>query len=179
MRKTRWSIFTLFCFFISFAVHADQIEDNGTKLQIIIPAAALLSTVVYEKNNNYEGSKQFAKSLTTTLLATGALKVITHKKRPNGANYNSFPSGHTSAAFMGAGFIHKRYGLKAAILPYVGASYVGYSRVYAKKHDTVDVLAGAALGIFTSRYFTSPYDKFSVTPVVTGDSVRVELSKKW
>ena len=59
-----------------------------------------------------------------------SLKRITNKERPNGGDY-SFPSGHTSAAFTGAGFIEKRYGLKVGIPAYILASYVGWSRVYS------------------------------------------------
>jgi len=68
------------------------------------------------------------------------------KKRPTGSN-QSFPSGHTSAVFQGAAFIHKRYGLKQAAAAYIGATFVGYSRVESDKHFTEDVIAGAALGI--------------------------------
>ena len=158
---------------------ADKIENTGTALQIIIPAVALGSTLTYEKNTGHDGTRQFAKSLATTLITTAALKEITHKKRPNGSNYKSFPSGHTSAAFMGAAFIHKRYGFKKAILPYIGATYVAYSRVHAKKHDTIDVIAGAAVGILSSRYFTTPYKKLSVSPVVENGGLGVQLTKRW
>ena len=180
--KNKPTVYTLciFFFFFNYSIaYADKTEDNGTILQVAIPAAALFSTMVYEKGDHHEGTKQFAKALATTLVTTGALKAITHKKRPDNSSYDSFPSGHTSAAFMGASFIHKRYGLKAAIIPYIGATYVGYSRVHAKRHDTVDVVAGAALGIFSSRYFTSSYNKLNVAPVITDDSVSIELSKQW
>ena len=52
----------------------------------------------------------------------------------------------------------KRYGLKKSIIPYIGASFVGYSRVYAKRHYIEDVFAGAILGILNSFYFTDAYN---------------------
>ncbi len=56
---------------------------------------------------------------------------ITHKERPNGACCESFPSGHTSTAFMGMAFIHERYAWKYAVHAYISTAYVGHTRVHA------------------------------------------------
>ena len=96
------------------------------------------------------------------------LKHTVRRERPDGSDTNSFPSGHTSASFQGASFIHFRYGLKYAIIPYLGAAFVGYSRVQADKHYVSDVLAGAAIGAGFAWFFTKPY-KFNdllIKPVV-------------
>ena len=85
------------------------------------------------------------------------LKFTINKERPNGEGDDSFPSMHTSAAFQGATFIHKRYGLKYSIPAYVGAGFVAYSRIESDQHDATDVLAGAALGIASSLYLTKSY----------------------
>ncbi len=77
-----------------------------------------------------------------------SLKYITQRKRPNyrfGDKKDSFPSGHTAASFSAASFIHFRYSFKEAIVPYMLAGFVGYSRVKAKKHHVSDVVAGAIL----------------------------------
>lgn len=92
---------------------------------------------------------------------THGLKRTIDKERPNGGRH-SFPSGHTSAAFQGASFIHKRYGAKYAIPAYVGATFVGYSRIQADKHDMTDVLAGAAIGTLSSWYFTKEYGNATI-----------------
>ncbi len=179
MSKLLANLLFILSFTVSVTAFADKVEMTGDTLQILIPTVALSSTLVYEKKSGHNGTQQFVKSLATTLATTAALKEITHKKRPDGNNYKSFPSGHTSATFMGAAFIHKRYGIKNAILPYVGATYVAYSRIHAKKHDTIDVIAGAAVGILSSRYFTTPYKKLSVNPIVESGGLRVQLSKRW
>ncbi len=62
---------------------------------------------------------------------------------------------HTASAFSGAAFIHKRYGIKRAILPYLAAGFTGFSRVQAKKHHIHDVIAGAAIGEITGYFLTS------------------------
>lgn len=80
---------------------------------------------------------------------------------------------------MGASFIHERYGLEYAIPAYVAATFVGYSRVQAKKHYIHDVLAGAALGSATSFYFTKPYKGATVTPVADSGFYGVVVSSDW
>lgn len=147
------------------AIAADyaKTEKAGDILQVMIPAVAYASTFYVDDK---EGRKQFYKSFVANEVVTYSLKYAINKQRPNGGDH-SFPSGHTSAAFQGAGFIHERYGLKYAIPAYIGASYVGYSRVAANKHDVQDVLAGAALGVLSSRYFTTEYKNVTVVPQIS------------
>ncbi len=159
-------------------VNADEntTERAGDIMQILIPATAFASTLVL---HDKEGMLQFAKSFIVNQVVTQGLKYTINKQRPEDGNNDSFPSGHTSAAFQGATFIHKRYGVKYGIPAYIGASFVGWSRVDAKKHYTVDVLAGAAIGILSSCYFTTPYKDISVTPVADNGFYGLHLSKKW
>ena len=154
-----------------------EIEDAGDVLQILIPAIGLGSTIFYE--DNQEGTGQFFKSLLTTQLITGSLKILSHKKRPNGDCCTSFPSGHTSAAFMGAGFIHKRFGWKYSIPAYIGATFVGYSRVQADKHFIEDVVAGAAVGILSSFHFTHPYTAFELSLIENDGIYGINLTRNF
>ena len=144
-----------------------EIERAGDILMISIPIIAFSNTYFIEKNK--ESSKQFIKALISTGIITEVLKITTHKRRPNGSDYKSFPSGHTSAEFMGAGFIHKKYGLKKSIIPYVGASFVAYSRVYANRHYVEDVFAGAILVVLNSFYFTNK-NNYSISLFPQGKS---------
>jgi hypothetical protein len=101
-----------------------------------------------------------------TELATYSLKYSIDEQRPNGGG-QSFPSGHTSISFAGAEFIRKQYGWGWGIPSYAAASYVGWSRVETHNHWTLDVLAGAAIGIFSNHDaldFTLPWGQLSINP---------------
>jgi len=151
-------------------------EKYGDILQILIPLTGYGATFYM---NDTQGRNQFYKSFLTTVAITQGLKLTVHKQRPNGSGSDSFPSGHTSAAFQGAAFIEQRYGWKYGLPAYVAATYVGYSRVKAKQHYSVDVLAGAAIGTLSSYYFTTTYKSITVTPYVENKAAGVNLSTLW
>lgn len=131
-----------------------------------------------EKDN--EGTIQLFISAIGAQIASETLKKITKEKRPDytdGAPRNSFPSGHAVGAFSGAMFIHKRYGLQYAVVPYLFAAYTGFERVDSKRHHLHDVLAGAAVSALFTWGFVSKYnDKF--TFAVDEDSVRLQYKTK-
>ena len=155
---------------------SDQVEEAGDILRWVIPAAAYGSTFYLHDS---EGRTQFHKSFLTNLGATYGLKAAISKTRPNGVDDDSFPSGHTSMAFQGAAFIHKRYGWKYAIPAYLGSAFVGWSRVESDNHYTIDVVAAAAIGIASSWIFTRPYKGYAVTPLVYGGYYGVSFSRRW
>ena len=155
---------------------AASAADDGSFLRTLIPAVAYGTTFYM---HDKDGRNQFYKSFFTNLGATYALKAMISKERPNGQDDDSFPSGHTSVAFQGAAFIHKRYGFKYAAAAYAGAAYVGWRRVETDNHYTVDVVAGAAIGIASSFIFTRPYKGFEVTPLAVDGAYGLALSKRW
>ena len=141
---------------VTLPAHADSSTTSkvGDVLSFAIPAAAYGSTYYMDDK---EGRQQFYYSFATNVATTYALKTVIDKERPDGSDDDSFPSGHTSRAFQGASFIHKRYGLEYSIPAYIGAGFVAYSRVEADEHDVADVVAGAALGVASSMYLTKSY----------------------
>lgn len=164
-------IFLSFSPLKSHADHTKDIEKAGDIIQVAIPAIAYGSTFYMDDK---EGRNQFYKGFATNFVVTHGLKHAIDKERPNGGKH-SFPSGHTSASFQGASFIHKRYGAKYAIPAYIGASFVGYSRIKANKHDSTDVLAGAVIGTMSSWYFTKEYDNATIALNASTDYYGVTL----
>jgi membrane-associated phospholipid phosphatase len=67
-------------------------------------------------------------------------------------HWGSFPSGHTTTAFMLASFFYLVLPKKIKIHSLVmGIAFlVGFSRVYLMQHFLMDVWVGALLGIFSS-----------------------------
>lgn len=49
-------------------------------------------------------------SATLLAAAVNGIKYTAKVPRPDGSSRNSFPSGHTAVAFMGATILHKEYG---------------------------------------------------------------------
>ena len=151
-------------------------ESIGDILAIAVPTVAYGTSLYLD--DKY-GQMQFFKSYGVTMGATYFLKYTVREKRPDSNNKDSFPSGHTSSAFAGASFIHKRYGLKYAVLPYIAAIYTGYSRVHSNRHYTRDVVAGATIGILSSWYFVTPYKNLQVIPIINNNIVGFNIKYKW
>lgn len=151
------------------------VETSGDISQLIIPLSVYASTFIFDDD---EGKTEFYESFFLNLGVTYGLKLSVDKTRPDGGS-QSFPSGHTSVSFQGATFMYLRYGWKPAIPFYLGAAYVGWSRVDSKRHDTTDVLAGAAIGIASSYLFTKPFKGVTVTPLIKDDAIGLNFSVKW
>jgi membrane-associated phospholipid phosphatase len=162
----------------TYAEDCSGFELTGDILQVLIPATAYASTFYM---NDSEGRMQFYKSFFTNLGITYTLKYTIDKQRPENHGYHSFPSGHTSAAFQGASFIQKRYGWKYGLPAYLAATYVGWSRMEGEsdKHDAIDVIAGAGIGIASSFFFTEPYKGVQIKPIASKNFWGLSFSKKW
>lgn len=90
------------------------------------------------------------------------LKSVSNVERPDGSSNNSFPSGHTATAFMGAEFLYQEYKDKSiwyGIAGYAVATGTGLFRIYNNRHWLTDVAAGAGIGILSTKiaYWINPY----------------------
>ena len=93
------------------------------------------------------------------------MKYTTRVERPYEGVFNSFPSGHTTTAFMGAEMLRREYGEDypgIAIAGYTVATGVGLLRIYNNRHWVSDVVAGAGIGILSASimYWLAPYLRF-------------------
>jgi membrane-associated phospholipid phosphatase len=87
-------------------------------------------------------------------VSTFTVKYLTHRQRPNGADYLSFPSSHTGFAFMAAEFMAQEYDAKSpwyGVAAYAIATTTGVFRIYNNDHWFSDVVAGAGFGILSTK----------------------------
>ena len=91
--------------------------------------------------------------LTTVVCASK----LVHQERPD-ICLQPF-QGHTAAAFAGAELLNQEYGYRSVwygVAGYTCAAAAGYFRVYNNRHSLADVMAGAGVGIISTKlaYFT-------------------------
>ncbi len=118
------------------------------RLQDMGLSVASACYAVWQKD--WQGLKELFTTQVSVALITVFLKNMVGRLRPNGADNHSFPSGHSSAAFTAASYVHQRYGLDKALIPYMCASVIGCVRVYKQAHFPSDVFVGAGIGILTA-----------------------------
>ena len=151
----------------------DTTQRVGDFFAILLPAVAYSSTFYLDDK---DGRYQFYKSYSTTLISTYMLKYTVKEKRPDSDNKDSFPSAHSASAFSSASFIHKRYTLKYALLPYLTAVFTAYSRVEADRHYNHDVIVGGVIGVLSSYYFATRYKNIELKPIVSKDYKGLQLN---
>lgn len=78
-------------------------------------------------------------------------KVSFRERRPDSNARNSFPSGHTATAFMGAELVRQEYGGAYGWGAYTLATGIAALRLYNERHWLNDVIAGAGIGILSAR----------------------------
>lgn len=95
--------------------------------------------------------------------------------RPDCSRRNSFPSGHTATAFLGAELVRMEYGGWWGAAAYTVAAATGALRMYNERHWSNDVLAGAGVGILSAKlaWWLLPWERrqlgrFIVLPTQSG-----------
>ena len=111
--------------------------------------AALLGT------GELAGSRQLADTGAVTLeaiavsgLFSESIKFAAQRKRPDGSNDMSFPSGHTTVTATMAASLSEMSGWdpRVSVPLYLLTAFVGASRIECNRHYASDVVAGAMLG---------------------------------
>jgi membrane-associated phospholipid phosphatase len=109
-----------------------------------------------------EGRSDWGRFLATTAMSYGimagfvnGIKYTAKEMRPDGSTANSWPSGHTATAFVGATILHKEYGLTRSpwysVAGYTVATATGIMRVLNNRHWVSDVFSGAGIGIMSTE----------------------------
>jgi membrane-associated phospholipid phosphatase len=122
-----------------------------------VPAASVYALGAFGikgKNNIKDKSIILATSFLLMTATVTGLKSIAKVERPDGTSNNSFPSGHTATAFMGAEFLYQEYkdvSIWYGVSGYAVATFTGAFRMYNNRHWLTDVVAGAGIGILSAK----------------------------
>ena len=114
------------------------------------------------KLGGYEGRSDWPRLLASAGLSyaimagfVNGIKYTAKEMRPDGSTANSWPSGHTATAFVGASLLHKEYGLTRSpwfsVAGYGMATATGVMRVLNNRHWISDVMSGAGIGILSTE----------------------------
>lgn len=145
------------------------VKTSTDVILVAMPVATLAGVLIEQ---DWQGLKQGALTAATSLGVTYILKYTVKEDRPDHSNHHSFPSGHASTTFATATFLQRRYGWKVGVPAYALATYVGWGRVFSKKHHWWDVVAGAAIGAGSALIYTRPFAKkheIEISGCHTGD----------
>ena len=149
-----------------FAAHVDNYS------QFAPAAAVFLLNFSGIKGKNTLKDASFIYAISTAVMGgtISTVKASVHRLRPDGSAFNSFPSGHTATAFAAAEFLKQEY---KDLSPWYG--YAGYTvaiatgtlRMYNNKHWFSDVVAGAGIGILSTKlsYLVYPHLKKLFKPI--------------
>ncbi len=132
-------------------------------LQLVPMAGMYVADIagVKSKNSAWDQTKYLAMSQLLCGVVVQTLKYTVGEQRPNNGAHNSFPSGHTSVAFVGATALYHEFKESNRWIAYSGfavAATVGVLRMTNERHWLSDVLAGAGIGILTTNlvYYFEP-----------------------
>lgn len=181
-------------------------EMGGSQVHVGLAATYLVGTILKNKKLKKASVLAFSSLLISGVLVQG-LKQVFGRVRPykaqdqwefhgpgiRSSTYNSFPSGHTTAAFAVAASISTVYDSPLVkILAYSAATLTGLSRIHDNKHWMSDVFMGAILGTVTGMFVTKRHmhssnnSRFKLNPTILnvnnqsayGLSLTIDISSK-
>jgi membrane-associated phospholipid phosphatase len=161
------------------AAKTSKIESAGTYVAIALPVVA--GGIAVWKDD-WTGVKQLAAVSILTVGTAYALKHFVREQRPDHSDFQSFPSDTSALASAPAAFLWQRYGWEYGLPAFAASTFVGYSRVHAKKHHFWDVLASTAISIGYNELITTrfhPRNTFYSSLDAGPDGVYASLHYTW
>ncbi len=153
-----------------------DIETLGSGVAIALPLVA--GGISYFKHDTM-GLAQLTVETVFTVGTAYALKNIVRERRPDGSDYQSFPSDTTALAASGSSYLWGRYGWQYGLPAFLATQFVSYSRIQAKKHHWYDTLASSAIAAGYGYALTTPFKrKYNIDTSLqaTPDGAAISLS---
>ena len=131
---------------------ADLAQNVSDSVGFVIAAYTL--NALQGDREDREEAEQITDALFVTGAVTQGLKKLVTARRPDGSDYDSFPSMHSSlaAAWATVASVHHPK-QKLYFAAYVSA--VGWSRVDLDRHKRRDCIAGALLGAAIGKHYST------------------------
>lgn len=147
--------------------------DNHTRYVPIVEIVVADALGVRSKNHWFDQAKNWTISWFLTDQITFKLKKWIRKSRPDDFDRFSFPSGHTSFAFMNAEVLYNEFKDSSPFLAYSGyvfASTTGGLRIMNNAHFLSDVLVASGIGILVTKivYWLDPIIKWNPFKKIEG-----------
>ena len=129
-----------------------------------LPLAASVGLGLVGVKAKHPFRERIAATATATLAMvalTNGMKHTIREKRPDSDARNSFPSGHTATAFLGAELVRIEYGNGWGAGAYAVATGIAFLRLYNDRHWLNDIIGGAGVGILSAKigYWLLPLEK--------------------
>ena len=120
-----------------------------------VPMAGAVALDLYRwgRTREYQPLVESASSIALMLIVVHSVKFMHFELRPDNSTWNSFPSGHTAAAFVGAELLRQKLPSEywyLGVVGYAAAATTAYLRIYHNRHWLGDTLAGAGIGILSA-----------------------------
>lgn len=134
--------------------HKTKSIDNYVQYTPIIALYGLDICGVKAKHSIVDRTGVLAIAALFEAVMVNSIKYTVKEPRPDGSSHNSFPSGHTATAFMGAEILFQEY---RDISPWIGysgylmAAATGALRIYNNRHWMNDIVAGACVGVISTK----------------------------
>ncbi|MCB1110340.1 MAG: hypothetical protein KDK64_05115 [Chlamydiia bacterium] len=129
-------------------------QTSGDLLQFVLPTVVGVQDVAPDvQQGKYDKAGEKALKILVLIgvqrYSCKLIKKLAKKKRPDGSDFESFPSGHFMIGAQCLARSCHRDGFPSvmAILVLMGTLTIGLGRYLPKKHDVVDLTAGGILGM--------------------------------